>query len=1100
MVACVCVSAFSQLTCTNCVHADTTSYTNGTPNDSLYFVCTGQAANLVAVPTSGTPGWNFQWDNFIPASSSWNPLSTQNDVPTGSVNVGNGGYRVRIYDETQALVATHITWVSRVNSNPSVNINTIPAGCGSITLNAFLLFGNITPYYNPPIPPGPAPVLGINSSTNISICFNGTHTWVSDLAFYLIGPVSCGSPTVLLSPTPGSIGQNNICNSGDNFTNLCFSTLSTNNLNVCAPAPATLSGTYGTYGLNPTVINWSSIYGCNANETGWAVQVYDCVVGDIGALSSSSLSFSGTDSNNNPLTVTYSTPSGFNSPINDNSCSSGAASIFQVGTSAVASVPIQHNFQYQWTADPPFNIPNSMSALTINLNPAPTVDTHFTLRIVGANPGAACGGNDQDIDFFDYIDPATTSISSLEPFYCEQSPAFNLTSDQTDGSWNGQGITDPLLGTFDPMSAGPGIWPITYTPTSSCINPSTVNITVVAQPNATITPLPDLCSSIEPFNLEVDYPGGTWSGIGISNATAGTFDPGLIMSGSTTINYMLSGICPVTASLNVSVVPQDPLQLSSPQNILCNLGSSIALSTNVSGGTWSGTGITNSTTGTFNPQVAGTGSFYITYSYTSICFDQASINLVVIDTTLTIAVVPALCISSPPIMLSASFPGGVWSGTGITSESTGAFNPANVVVAGSYMIHYATNNACQAVDSVLITVQTAPTLSIAVPVQICDNALPVTFAASIDGGTWSGNGIINPASGFFNPATAGIGTSAITYTLNDVCTFSATANIQVNPTPNINAGSDVAICYNGSANLAASGAQNYTWTPMFGLSSGTIPNPVATPSVTTTYIVSGTTAGCSNSDQIVVTVHQQQPTNVNGPLTICRGDQAQLVATGLQNYTWTGADLSSTVISNPVASPQNTTNYSVTGLDNNGCVSTGNILVNVVVPVASFTASPTEGAAPLIVTFTNQSVGDSFLWEFGNGNSVTTNDVNLSPIQVFYNDNSYTVNLTVTLDGCEIGYALDVSAFYDSEIQTVPNIVTIDGNGENDNFRILSKSLSKLDIQIFDRWGKNVGQIVKPDGTWNPREFGTGTYYFVLKAEGFDNRKYDRSGYFTVLE
>jgi hypothetical protein len=40
----------------------------------------------------------------------------------------------------------------------------------------------------------------------------------------------------------------------------------------------------------------------------------------------------------------------------------------------------------------------------------------------------------------------------------------------------------------------------------------------------------------------------------------------------------------------------------------------VNLSPAQSGGTWSGTGITNPSTGTFNPSVAGAGTFVITYS------------------------------------------------------------------------------------------------------------------------------------------------------------------------------------------------------------------------------------------------------------------------------------------------------------------------------------------------------------------------------------------------------------------------------------------------------------------------------------------------------
>ncbi len=50
-------------------------------------------------------------------------------------------------------------------------------------------------------------------------------------------------------------------------------------------------------------------------------------------------------------------------------------------------------------------------------------------------------------------------------------------------------------------------------------------------------------------------------------------------------------------------------------------------------------------------------------------------------------------------------------------------------------------------------------------------------------------------------------------------------------------------------------AGTYLWTPSTGLSSTTILNPLATPAVTTTYLLRITTqAGCTNTDDVKVTV------------------------------------------------------------------------------------------------------------------------------------------------------------------------------------------------------------------------------------------------------
>ena len=72
----------------------------------------------------------------------------------------------------------------------------------------------------------------------------------------------------------------------------------------------------------------------------------------------------------------------------------------------------------------------------------------------------------------------------------------------------------------------------------------------------------------------------------------------------------------------------------------------------------------------------------------------------------------------------------------------------------------------------------------------------------------------------------------------------------MNPLPTVNAGSDQTICLGSSVVLSGSGASTYSW-------SNSIPNNTGfTPPLgINTYVVTGTsTAGCQNSDTIVITV------------------------------------------------------------------------------------------------------------------------------------------------------------------------------------------------------------------------------------------------------
>jgi gliding motility-associated-like protein len=66
------------------------------------------------------------------------------------------------------------------------------------------------------------------------------------------------------------------------------------------------------------------------------------------------------------------------------------------------------------------------------------------------------------------------------------------------------------------------------------------------------------------------------------------------------------------------------------------------------------------------------------------------------------------------------------------------------------------------------------------------------------------------------------------------------------------------------------------------------------------------------------------------PDNIIEGETSQLNAEGLLDYTWSPvATLSSSTIANPVAQPLATTEYTVTGKDNNNCTGTGTIVVTV---------------------------------------------------------------------------------------------------------------------------------------------------------------------------
>ncbi|MFM2387455.1 MAG: hypothetical protein RL660_2212 [Bacteroidota bacterium] len=188
-----------------------------------------------------------------------------------------------------------------------------------------------------------------------------------------------------------------------------------------------------------------------------------------------------------------------------------------------------------------------------------------------------------------------------------------------------------------------------------------------------------------------------------------------------------------------------------------------------------------------------------------------------------------------------------------------------------------------------------------------------------------------------NPFITANTTTTYTLTITDsnqcIAVDSVKFSIFSNP-PVANAGLDATICAGGSSNsvqLNGSGGGTYFWQPGGTLNSSTLSNPTATPSTTTTYTLTVSSAqGCTNSD--VVTVFVTPPPNlVLNPAadTLCIGSNITLSASGAASYAWQGAALNTTSGPNVIVNPSTSTIYTVTASSSGGCTSTATIAVTV---------------------------------------------------------------------------------------------------------------------------------------------------------------------------
>ena len=606
-----------------------TSYTDGSQNDPIYIWCanglSNNTASLTANAPSGTGPFTYQWFFHNQNTSSWDNYTSEVGTSSTISNLPSDGYRVQIYDASSTLVGCYIAWVWNMNS--AVTANQTPTACNGSNLTGTVNVNGSFTYYNPP----PSESL-VGPTTQITACFNATHTWVSDLAFYLVGPTSCGSPTVLLSPNPGAIGQGSICNSGDNVVNLCFTTEPAGNLNVCNPAPATLTGTYSSYGPSNTPINWSPLYGCNANSGGWFVQIYDCISADVGALTNATITFSNlTSVCGSPTSISY-TSGAINSPINDNSCSAATASIFSVPVDPLLSTPItiNANVSYLWTANQSVTIPNASSSLTPSVTDIPTGTTNFTLTATISYGGIDC--TNQAMVPFTNTCCAANAIAGADASYCSGGTV-------TLGSPAEAGMTyqwSPTDGLSDANSAQPTVTTLnsgsitistTYTLTvtnvaDGCIDTDEVTVNIYPNPTVSAGTYSPVCVDAPQVSLTGTPTGGVFSGMGV---TGTNFDPA-VGTQVITYNYTDGNGCSGSANTTITVNPLPVISAGSDLNIC--VGESVTL--NGSGGVtyaWSG-GVTNGVS--FEPGI-GSYSYTVTGTDANGCVGTDEININVVE-------------------------------------------------------------------------------------------------------------------------------------------------------------------------------------------------------------------------------------------------------------------------------------------------------------------------------------------------------------------------------------------------------------------------------------------------------------------------------------
>lgn len=154
-------------------------------------------------------------------------------------------------------------------------------------------------------------------------------------------------------------------------------------------------------------------------------------------------------------------------------------------------------------------------------------------------------------------------------------------------------------------------------------------------------------------------------------------------------------------------------------------------------------------------------------------------------------------------------------------------------------------------------------------------------------------------------------------------------------------------------------------------------------------------------------------------------------------------------------------------------------------------------SAPLEVLFKSNGLNaDFYQWKLYKGSEliITRNDAEHR--YTFMDKGNYRAVVVVSNHDCQLdSISFDISV--SESMLLVPNVFTPNGDGANDEFRVVYRSIKEFQCWVYNRWGHQVFHSDNPDEGWDGtiggRPAAEGAYFYVIRALGTDadeNAKY----------
>ncbi|OFX76837.1 MAG: hypothetical protein A2X12_11740 [Bacteroidetes bacterium GWE2_29_8] len=509
-------------------------------------------------------------------------------------------------------------------------------------------------------------------------------------------------------------------------------------------------------------------------------------------------------------------------------------------------------------------------------------------------------------------------------------------------SWLNTSDIDSILNVSYAINAD---YTVKVTSSNGCTGIDNVNISTTVIPTANAGADQTICNGNVANLIGSGSQVYSWS----TNQTVANISvyPNFTMDYYLTVHPIGNPGCYDVDTVEVFVSNLPLVNLGTDKNI-CKGSSTTITATGATTYTWSD-GLGYGASKTVSPTVNTT--YYVTGTNDNECFDIDTVIVIVND-------IPLINIGNDKT---------ICQGTSTTITATGASNyywntgdtTSSIIVSPisetNYSVTVTNVYGCTATDAITVFVTNTPDVNAGTDKNICKGSSITITATGASNYSWISGQITNSINV--------VPIMNTTYTVTgyiEGCSDIDTVIVIVNDIPSVNAGMDQTICEGDSALLSAWSFEpdSYMWN-----TGQTIETIYVAPNTTTTYRVTAIKNGCTQSDDVVITVSQKPLVNAGTDKTICKGQSINIMATGATTYSWSNG-VENTNIN---VSPSVNTTYYVTGYSANGCNNKDDNIVSVIteIPTVTVMAGKDSICNGGSVYMSVSGTGTSYIWSSG---------------------------------------------------------------------------------------------------------------------------------------